>query len=86
MRELTSREVARIRMMMTDGCHPNEFVSYLNSLDFAAPESDVILQTPGYFVNRNPGDNSTKAKDSVPGTCDFRWGTECEYCILQGRR
>ena len=44
MRELTSREVARIRMMITDGCHPNEFVIYLNSLDFAAPESDVILQ------------------------------------------
>jgi len=31
-------------MMITDGCHPNEFVIYLNSLDFAAPESDVILQ------------------------------------------
>lgn len=47
MRELTSREVARIRMMMTDRCQPNEFVSYLNSLDFTAPESDVILQTLG---------------------------------------
>ena len=51
MRELTSREVARIRMMITDGCHPNEFVSYLNSLDFAAPESDVILQTLGISLN-----------------------------------
>ena len=51
MRELTSREVVQIRMMMTDGCHPNEFVSYLNSLDFAAPESDVILQTLGISLN-----------------------------------
>jgi hypothetical protein len=34
-------------MMMTDGCHPNEFVSCLNSLDFTALESDDILQTLG---------------------------------------
>ena len=47
MRELTSREVARIRMMMTDDCHPDAIATYLKGLSFVPSEFDAVLQNVG---------------------------------------